>query len=164
MKTIKKEKQNKRMPIGMILLSVFLIWNLFKQLGIVLSGRTSLDANIPIHYNLLGLGSILFFIMIFLNTFSIYTIFYKKRWGYKILISFFILSILLIIFMYTLSISDVEVLREFALRSRIERGLSTKGIDFAINSIILGLSSLLNSIFYLVLIYYVHKKREYFSK
>lgn len=163
MENIKKDKQKKKIPVGMILLSIFLIWNIFKQVRTVLSGHVSVDFGILDYYNLLIIGNILFFVMLTLNILSIYAIFSRKKLGYKILLFFFILNILLIVFMYILSISNLDLLKGLAFQSRRERGLSTEAIDFAINPIILGIVSLLFSIFYLFLIYYVHKRKDYFN-
>ncbi|MEK6844056.1 MAG: hypothetical protein AABX83_01375 [Nanoarchaeota archaeon] len=161
MRNIKKHKQKKKMPVGMILLIIFLIWNVLKQAGTALSGHVSVDAGLLNYYNLSLLGNIFFFIIITLNILSIYAIFTKKKWGYKILISFFILNIVLIIFTYFLSISNTDLLKELAFKSRTERGLHTNAIEY-LNPAVLGIISLLFSIFYLLLIYYVYKKKNYF--
>lgn len=160
----KSTKQNKKRPVGMILLAIFLIWAFFNIFSKVFINKNFLDLEVLENYSLLLYGYIIFIVMLILNALSIYAIFTRKRLGIKILFSFLILSVIMSIFMYFLSIGNLDVLKELAFQSRIERGLSTEGIDFAVNPIILGITTFFISVFYLFLIYYVNKKRGYFNK
>ncbi len=148
----------------MILLILFLVWDLINTLSRIFLRNNSIDVQIFSNFNLLIFLYIMTLLLTIFNISSIYSILKKKKWGYYVLISFLAISIFMSLLTTYLSTLNLDLLKEATIISREARGLSTNGLDLVINPALFWVITTLISIFYLFLIYYIHKNKKYFNK
>jgi hypothetical protein len=153
--TIKDTKNNNK---WMILLTIFMIWSLV----ISLSRGDAIATAVLENHNLLFVWIIFSIIVIVLNAFWIYFLISRKKRGVDILRWFFILNIVYMIFIYIFIFSDFEFAKQVYVDSRIERWLNPNEDRFTPLS--QGLSGLLSILFFLYIIQFINKKKEYFDK
>lgn len=98
-----------------------------------------------------------------LNIASIVAIFKPQKWGLKVLYAFFILNIVITILTLSLGVLNIDTLKEAVIQSRTSRGLNTEGIDSVVSPLVMAITSILYTIFYILLTFYVYKRKDYFS-
>jgi hypothetical protein len=150
-------------PIFFILLSVYLIWDVLNMISDIFFNPSSSDLTIMNNYNLGWLLYAIFIIAIILDAICLYTIFAKKKWGLKMLNILLIFNIVCTIFLITLSLQNLQLLKDAAIQSRMSRGLSIRNVDAVINPTLMIITTLLVVGFYSVLLFFVNKKKKYFT-
>ena len=153
----------KKKSIGIILLAIFLGWGILNTVSRIFLRTDSADVLILNHYNIAWIGYILAFLLLVLNIASLYSILKKKKWGVKIIYTFFALNVFFTLLIMIMSFLDFEVAKDAYLQSRTDRGLSVENIDKIVNPTITIVMALAYVIFYSLLGFYTHKKKEYFS-
>ena len=126
----------KKKSAGMILLEIFLVLTALRLLFNLFLNSNYTDMRLLDYYGLSVLGYLIFVVLLVLNILSIYGIFARKKFGYLALISFFVLSIFMMIFATILGVNNISLLQQLAVESRTTRELSTEGVGF-VNSPIL---------------------------
>jgi len=153
----------KKKSIGIILLLLFLIWGAFNTLFRIFIRTDSTDTLLWKNYNLLWLGYLFALIILVLNIASIVAIFKPQKWGLKVLYAFFILNVAITLLTLLLGVFNIDTLKDAVIQSRTSRGLSTEGIDSVVSPSVMTIISLLYVIFYILLTFYVYKRKDYFS-
>lgn len=153
-------------PTGIVILAVFIAWGILNMISKFFLGSDSSDMMILNHYQLAWVGRLLTFLLLPLSIAALFSVVTKKKWGVKVLYTLFVLNVIFTVFILLLSLFDTTVVRDAYLQSRINRGLSSNNEMINIMTAPAGIigTILVYFGFYSYLGYYVHKKRDYFSR
>jgi len=150
-------------PLGFKLLILLFIWSTYQSIG-QLFRKNSVDPQLFDAYHIKFVFYVYVVAMILLGFTLIYTFWTRKQLGYKLSQWVYGTNIIYLITTLIIGLMKKEVLVDAALKSRIDRGLSTEGIESATNSTILVIISLVFLIIYLLAWWYTHKNRNYFQE
>jgi len=157
-------KKKKTRLIGMLLLSIFIIWSAYNTLVRIFFIETTSDVLIANSYGLLWLLQILAFLSIVASLFCLFALKKRSSWGIKSIWTLFSINIFIILFIAFLSFLDTEIAKEAVEFSRSSRDLKTvEDIDSSYE-LMAFTGFFFYALLYGFLIKYVHKKRDYFSK
>jgi len=154
---------NKKTPMGIILLGIFIAWGMINLILRILFAETSSDTIILNHYNIAWIGYVINTVSLIFGIMALYSIIAKKNWGVKVLYLFFAFNVFCMLLFTILSLLDFEFAKDTYIQSRINRGLSIENTKKIMNSATAIIMSILYVVFYSLLGRYIHKKRDYFS-
>lgn len=102
----------KKKSIGIILLAVFFGWGILNTVSRIFLRTDSADVLILNHYNIAWIGYILALLLLILNIASLYSILKKKKWGVKIIYTFFAFNVFFTLLIMIMSFLDFEVVKD----------------------------------------------------
>jgi hypothetical protein len=157
--------QPKKKPsIGIILLIIFLAWSIYNLVGRIFLFQHSTDVAILNQYSLDWAGYIIIFAILILSIASLPVVITKKKYGVAMLYALFALNVFFTVAIAGLSLLDFENTKEIYAISREERNMSAENINSIMSpGVVLGMTSAY-VIFYSLLAFYIHKKKDYFIK
>lgn len=151
-------------PIGITLIAIFIAWGIVNTISRIFLRSDSADITILNHYNAVWIGYLLAIVILALSVAALFSIFKKKKWGTKILYGVFLLNTVFTLSLMILASLDFEVAKNAYIESRMSRGLSADNIDMMISPAATALMAAAYTLFYSILAFYVHKKREFFTE
>jgi len=150
--------------IGIILFLLFLVWSFFNISSRIFLRSDATDVIILDNYNIAWLGYLVYFFILILNFAAIIYIFKPKNLGLKVIYIYLSLQLFMVLLTFSLGMANLDLLTDAVIQSREGRGLSVEGIDMLVNPIFLSLTVFITIAFYTFLIFYIHRKRKYFTE